>query len=313
MNTRIDSNQKIIPYLWFPRQAEEAANFYVATFSAIGGSGNGGGQSTVGHIARYGEAASEVSGIPEGTAMTIEFQLAGQDFIALNGGPEFSFTPAISFFVSCKTAAQVDQLWQVFSEGGETLMPLDAYPFSEKFGWLNDKFGVSWQLVVAPSSQPIIPFLMFVGEQHGKAEEAINFYTSLFDNAGITSLQRYGPGQGEPEGTLMPSQFKLAGQDFMAMDSALEHNFTFTEATSFFVNCESQDEVDELWKKFTAEGEEGPCGWLKDRYGVSWQIIPTVLMEMLSDEDAARAERVAQAMLQMKKINVAELEAAYNN
>ena len=311
MRTDTSSQQKITPYLWFDDQAEEAANFYVSTFSAIAGSATDDKTSQIGNVTRYGEAAAEVSGKPAGTAMTVEFQLDGQKFVALNGGPEFNFTPAISFFVSCQTESEVDALWETLSDGGEVLMPLGQYPFSEKFGWLNDAYGVSWQLNLAPSPQKITPFLLFVGEQQGKAEAAANFYSSLFENSGIATIQRYGPGHGEPEGTLMHGRFFLAGQDFMAMDSGQEHNFTFTEAISFLVSCENQEEVDELWQKLTEGGEEGPCGWLKDKYGVSWQIVPTALMEMLADEDAARAERVTEAMLKMKKIDIEGLQKAY--
>ncbi len=243
--------------------------------------------------------------------MTVEFQLAGQKFIALNGGPEYHFTPAISFFVSCDTGAEIDTLWEHLSDGGEILMPLDRYPFSEKFGWLNDKYGVSWQLILGGPAQKITPFLMFVGEQNGKAEEAIEFYRSLFDNSSLIHVERYDENQPGTEGTVSHASFSLAGQGFMAMDSNLEHDFTFTEAISFFVDCETQAEVDALWEKFTAGGEEGPCGWLKDRFGVSWQIIPKALMEMLSDEDPEKAERVTQAMLQMKKIDVEGLRKAY--
>ncbi len=311
MSTETVSEQKITPYLWFDDQAEEAANAYVSIFSSIGGSAPGGKTAKIGSMMRYGEAGAEVSGKPGGTVMTVEFQLAGQKFVALNGGPEFNFTPAISFFVSCETKEEIDELWQKLSDGGEVLMPLDTYPFSEKFGWLNDKYGVSWQLMLASSPQIITPFLMFVGEQQGKAEEAVNFYRSLFENSSIIHIERYGENQGEPEGSVMHARFSLGGQEFMAMDSSREHAFTFTESISFLVNCETQEEVDELWEKFTTGGEEGPCGWLKDKYGVSWQIVPAVLTEMLADKDAGKAERVMQAMLKMKKIDIEDLRKAY--
>lgn len=312
MSAQTNGKQKITPHLWFDDQAEEAANTYVSIFSSLPGSDSGGERSQVGSVTRYADAVSEAAGRPEGTVMTVEFRLAGHKFIALNGGPEFNFTPAISFFVACETEAEVDHLWKGLSDGGAVLMPLDRYPFSEKFGWLNDRYGVSWQLSLGSSPQKITPFLLFVGEQHGKAEEAIEFYRSLFDNSSINHVERYGENrQPELEGTVSHASFTLAGQDFMAMDSNLEHNFTFTEAISFFVACEGQEEVDELWERLTAGGEEQPCGWLKDRFGVSWQIIPNALMEMLSDEDPARAERATQAMLQMKKIQIDDLRTAY--
>ena len=154
--------------------------------------------------------------------------------------------------------------------------------------------------------QRITPFLWF----DGTAEEAINLYVSIFKNARILSMTRYGDGGPGPSGTVMSANFELEGQEFMALNGGPQ--FPFTEAISFLVNCESQQEVDELWDKLTAGGGEGqPCGWLKDRYGLSWQIIPTVLGRMLGDPDAAKAGRVMQAMLQMKKIDIKTLEEAY--
>ena len=306
MNEKTSKNQKIVPYLWYEGQAEEAANFYVDAFSSVGS------PSSIGHVSRYGEATEDVSGIAAGTVMTVDFQLAGQNFIALNGGPEFNFTPAISFFVACDTAEEVDALYEKLSEGGKTLMPLDAYPFSERFAWINDKYGVSWQLLLGSMAQKITPAFLFVGEQFGKGEEAMNLYVSLFEDSATGDIARYGPEDEEQEGKIAHATFTLTGQEFVVMDSGMDHDFTFTEATSLFVSCENQEEVDYFWNKLTADGgEESVCGWLKDKYGVSWQIVPTRLMELLSDEDPAKAERVTEAMLQMKKIDVAQLEAAY--
>lgn len=289
--------QKIIPFLWFDNQAEEAVNFYTSIFK----------NAKIESMTRYGEAGPG----PKGAVMTAAFQLEGQEFIALNGGPQFSFTPAISFFVTYETPQEIDALWEKLAPGGTVLMELAEYPFSEKFGWVMDRFGISWQLMLASQKQKITPFLMFVGEQHGKAEEAMNFYTSLFKNSSMTRIERYGPRNEEPEGAVMHAAFSLSGQEFMAMDSNREHSFTFTPAISFLVNCETQAEVDKLWEKLSAGGEAGPCGWLKDKYGVSWQIIPTALTEMLNDPDPAKAERVMKAMLQMGKIEIEGLKQAY--
>ena len=295
------SMQKITPFLWFDDQAEEAVNFYISIFK----------NSKFGNVTRYDQASAAASGRPEGSAMTVDFQIEGQEFVALNGGPEFKFTPAVSFFAGCETEEEIDQLWGKLSEGGEILMPLQKYPFSDKFGWINDKFGVSWQLNLASGRQKITPCLMFVGNQHGKTEAAINFYTSLFENSNIVKLERYGAGEEEPEGTVRHALFCLDGQEFMAMDSNREHPFTFTEAISFQVYCRTQEEVDHFWEKFTAAGEEGPCGWLKDKFGVSWQIVPTALLEMLNDSDPEKSQRVMQTRLQMKKIDIETLEEAY--
>lgn len=289
--------QKIVPFLWFNDEAEEAVKLYTSIFK----------NSKIGDVRRYG---AEGPG-PVGQVMTASFQLAGQEFMALNGGPEFSFTPAVSFFVLCETPEEVDGLWQALSQGGTALMELDQYPFSEKFGWVQDRFGVSWQLNLARMPQKIAPFLMFVGKQHGKAEEAIRFYTSVFPDSSVIHIQPFGPGTGEPEGAVSHALFTLMGQEFMAMESAQNHAFTFTPAISFFVNCRDQREVDRYWEELTAGGEPGQCGWLKDRYGVSWQIVPTVLGELLGDPDPEKAGRAMQAMLKMGKIDIAGLQQAY--
>ncbi len=289
--------QKITSFLWFDNQAEQAVNFYTSIFK----------NSKVGTMARYGEAGPG----PVGTVMTASFQLAGQEFTALNGGPEFEFTPAVSFFVYCQTPEEINELWVKLSEGGTVLMELDTYPFSEKFGWLADKFGVSWQLNLNGLPQKIVPYLLFVGEQHGKAEQAVNFYTSLFKNSSISQLERFGAGEGEPEGTVKHATFLLDGQEFMAMESAMSHAFSFTPAISFYVDCKTQAEVDQLWDKLTEGGQEEPCGWLKDKYGVSWQIVPSLLIELLGDQDPVKSQRVMKAMLQMTKIDIEKLRIAY--
>jgi predicted 3-demethylubiquinone-9 3-methyltransferase (glyoxalase superfamily) len=270
--------QKIIPYLWFDDSAEQAVNLYTSLFE----------NSAVGDVIRYNETMAEAAGRPVGSVLIVPFELAGQQFSALNGGPVFKFTPALSFFVNCDTAEEIHAIWEKLSDGGEILMPLDKYPFSECFGWLNDRFGVSWQLNLAHRETKIAPFLMF---QSGTAEEAVNLYTSLFENSSINFIRRFGPGEAEPDGTLRYAEFVIDGQEFMAINS--------------------QAEVDKLWEKLTEGGEEGQCGWLKDRFGVSWQIFPVVLGEILSDPDPEKAQRAAQAMLQMKKLDITALQAAH--
>ncbi len=260
---------KITPFLWFDNQAEEAMNFYVSLFK----------DSEVHEVNRYGEGAP----LPQGTVITTSFRLAGQEFTALNGGPLYKFTPAVSFFVGCETEDEVDAVWSALVEGGSVLMPFDKYSFSEKYGWLNDRFGLSWQVMLAGQPQSITPSLTFVGDQNGHAEEAITFYTSLFSNSQVDQINRYGPGHDEPEDAVMHATFSLAGQPFIAMESGHEHMFSFTEAISFSISCESQAEVDTLWERLTDGGESGQCAWLKDKYGVSWQVVPKALMEMLGD------------------------------
>jgi predicted 3-demethylubiquinone-9 3-methyltransferase (glyoxalase superfamily) len=153
--------------------------------------------------------------------------------------------------------------------------------------------------------QKITPFLWF----DNQAEEAMNFYVSIFKNSKVLSISRYGEGGPGPVGQVMTGSFELNGQQFMVLNGGPE--FKFTEAVSFFVNCETQQEVDELWEKLTAGGEESQCGWLKDKFGLSWQIVPTVLGKLLGDKDAQKAQRVMQAMLKMKKIDTVKLQQAY--
>jgi predicted 3-demethylubiquinone-9 3-methyltransferase (glyoxalase superfamily) len=155
------------------------------------------------------------------------------------------------------------------------------------------------------SQQKITPFLWF----DNQAEEAMNFYVSIFRNSQVISIRRYGEAGPGSKGTVMTASFEIEGQEFMALNGGPQYKFT--EAISFFVNCETQEEVDELWEKLSEGGEKGPCGWLKDKYGVSWQIVPTVLGEMLSDPDPEKSERVTKAMLQMKKIDIEGLKKAY--
>lgn len=298
--------QRIVPCLWFDDQAEEAASFYTSLFD----------DAAVGATTRYGKAGYEMHGRPEGSVMTVEFELAGYEMVALNGGPFFEFTPAVSFFVVCETEAEVDGLWPELSEDGATLMPLERYDWSEKYGWVQDRYGLSWQISLgAPEEvgQKITPSLLFVGDQHGRAEEAVRRYTSVFENSEIAGILRWAAGEDEPEGTVKHARFRLDGESFMAMDSALDHGFTFNEAISFLVKCGSQEEVDYYWDELGRGGDPAAqqCGWLADEFGVSWQVSPTVLHEMLLDPDAATVARVTEAFLQMKKFDISALEEAY--
>ena len=154
--------------------------------------------------------------------------------------------------------------------------------------------------------QKITPFLWF----DGKAEEAMNFYVSIFKNSKVVRVSRYGDAGPGPKGTVMSATFQLDGQDFYALNGGPQ--FTFTPAISFFVNCEAQPEVDELWDKLSEGGKKERCGWLKDKYGLSWQIIPSALGKLLGDKDAAKANRVMMAMMQMDKIDIAGLQRAYD-
>jgi predicted 3-demethylubiquinone-9 3-methyltransferase (glyoxalase superfamily) len=297
--------QKITPHLWFDKEAREAAEFYTSLFP----------DSKVTSI-------TTLHDTPSGDTDIVSFELADQPFMAISAGPLFKFNPSVSFVVNFDPSRDrnarenIDALWERLSQGGTTLMPLDKYPFSERYGWVQDKYGLSWQLILSnPEGEErpfIVPSLMFVGEVAGKAEEAINFYLSVFKDSKMGALIRYGAGQ-EPdkEGTVMFADFMLEGQWFAATDSGREHNFAFNEAISFLVNCNTQEEIDYYWSKLSAVPESEQCGWLKDQYGLSWQISSAAMQEMLTKGSREQVDRVTQAFLPMKKLDIKKLEEAF--
>jgi predicted 3-demethylubiquinone-9 3-methyltransferase (glyoxalase superfamily) len=195
-------------------------------------------------------------------------------------------------------------------------MPLYKYPFSEKYGWIQDKYGLSWQLILTnPEGEErpsIVPQLMFTGEQSGNAEEGLHFYLSIFKDVKQGHIARYPKGmEPEKEGTIMFSDFSLENQWFAAMDSARDHNFNFNEAISFMVYCDTQEEIDYYWEKLSVVPEAEQCGWLKDKYGLPWQIVPSEMDEMMSKGTPEQLKRVTKAFLKMKKFDLAELRKAY--
>jgi predicted 3-demethylubiquinone-9 3-methyltransferase (glyoxalase superfamily) len=297
--------EKIVPHLWFDTEAKEAAEFYTSLFP----------QSEVTNV-------TTLKGTPGGDTDVVSFKLWGCSFMAISAGPLFTFNPSISFMVNFDPSqdpdakTRIDEVWAKLSEDGKVLMPIDTYPFSERYGWIQDKYGLSWQLILTKpegDERPlIIPSLLFVGDVYGKAEEAITFYASVFRNAKAGEIARYGAGQ-EPdkEGAVMFGEVKLEGQWFVAMDSAREHNFAFNEAISFIVYCDTQEEIDYYWEKLSAVPESEQCGWLKDKFGVSWQIVPTAMNEMMNNKDEKKLARVTEAFLKMKKFDIAELQKAF--
>lgn len=298
--------QKITPFLWFDNNAEEAVDFYTSIFD----------NSKILSITRYNEESAKVSGQKPGTAMTIAFKLEGQSFTALNGGPYNKINPSISFFVYCESEDKINLLYEKLSEGGLVMMPLDKYDWSPRYAWVQDKFGLSWQLDIDKINNPqkILPALLFVNEKNLRLKEAITYYNSVFHNSQIIMEAPYHPSVGLPDGTLLFAQFKLSDYLFNAMSSTMKHEFGFNEAFSFVVNCIDQEEVDYYWNKLTSDGgQESQCAWLKDKFGVSWQIVPTRLIELLGDPDTVKSQKVMMAMLQMKKIIIEDLEKAYEN
>src|SRR3989344_240199 len=289
--------QKIIPHLWYEKEAKEAANFYVSVFKK---------SSKIINI-------TQIHDTPSGDCDIVSFKLFDQDFMAISAGPYFKFTPAISFIVACDTKKEVDDYWSKLSKGGMALMELGSYPFSDHYGWTQDKFGLSWQIMLTSHhkmKQRITPVLMFIGKNCGKAQEAIKYYSSIFKNAKLHSVTRYSKNEApDKESTAKYAAFMLESQEFAAMDSAYDHKFSFNEAVSFIVKCDTQSEIDYYWK-LSAVKESEQCGWLKDKYGVSWQIVPKAMDDLMTSKDKKKVAKVTEAFLKMKKFDIKKLEEA---
>lgn len=291
--------QKIVPHLWYDKEAVEAAEFYVSIFP----------NSRV-------DYTTLLRDTPSGDTEIVSFELIGYRFNAISAGPLFQFNPSISFVVHCATVEEVEGLWARLVGGGKVLIPLAPNPFAQRYGWLQDRYGVSWQLATSDAAAdelPVLfPSLLFVGKNYGKAEEAVYFYTSVFNNSAIRSIVRYGPGQApDRDDAVLLADFVLENQRFTLGESRLFHDFSFNGAISFIVNCENQEEIDSYWERLSAVPEAEQCGWLQDRYGVSWQIVPTAMDEMMRTGTPEQIARVTQAFLPMKKLELAVLEQAF--
>jgi predicted 3-demethylubiquinone-9 3-methyltransferase (glyoxalase superfamily) len=294
--------RKISPCIWYDRDALQAAELYVSAFE----------NSRIEYVTHYLENDASPSELPAGTPLTARFTLCGQEFIAMNGGPVFRPNPAISFFVDCESETQMDTLWDKLVKGGTVLMEAAEYPFSKRFGWLADRYGVSWQISFSGKRQKITPYLMFTENVCGRAEEAIGFYSGIFGETAPPDIRRYGKDMGGIEGSVMLATFQMAGQGFMAADSSYPHGFTFNEGISFYVYCHDQGEIDGLWNRLADGGEEQPCGWLKDRFGVSWQIVPRNIEKLCDSANPTKAARVNAALMKMTKIDTQVLQEAYD-
>lgn len=268
----------IHPCLWFDDQAKNAAEWYCSLFKN--------------------------SSITTDTPMVLKFELEGTEFMALNGGPQFKINPSISVFVLCESVEETNRLWEKLMEEGHALIPIGKYDWSERYGWLQDRFGLTWQISLngdAPIQQKIRSCMLFTGSRFGMAEKALNFYTSVFEHSCTDLLMHYPEGT-EHAGKVLYSEFKLNRQNLIAMDGPGVHDYTFNEGVSFVVECESQKEIDYYWNKLTEGGQESMCGWLKDQFGVSWQIVPAILGGLMSDPE--KAPKVMHAFLKMRKFDI---------
>lgn len=298
--------QRIVPNIWLDDTAKETADLYTAAFPDT---------KTV-ETTYYSDAGKEIHGHDAGDVLTLVLEINGYQLLLLNGGPNFKPNPSISLFYYGDTKEIIDNAWAKLSEGGKTLMELGEYPFSDHYGWVEDRFGVSWQLMLAPPlplNQRVVPSLMFVGPNAGKAEEAIDFYVSVFDNSTKGTLAPYGEGM-EPEapGNISYGEFMLfQNEKLAAMDSSRNHEFAFSEGVSLAVTVDDQKTVDRYWSALSAVPEAEACGWLRDKYGVSWQIVPKALNEYMSQGTPEQVERVMAAYMPMKKIDIATIKAAF--
>ncbi len=292
--------QKIIPNLWFDG-ASKAVDFYTSIFP----------NSKVISTSYYPNSIEE--GLADfqlglaGKELTIDFQLGDMRFTAINAGPEFSFNPSISFMVNFdpskddQASENLDKLWSQLIDGGQALMPIDEYPFSKKYGWVKDRYGLTWQLILTdPEGDPrpfITPSLLFSQANTNRAEEAMEFYKSIFSGSKSGIVARYNESTGPAKsGSLMFADFTLNDQWLVVMDSGVEQDFTFNEAVSLAVMCKDQEEIDYFWEKLSHQPEFEQCGWCKDKYGVSWQITPENIEELMEKPGAFGK------MMQMKKL-----------
>ena len=294
----------ITPHLWFDTQAREAAQFYSALFPDSGV-----------------DSLVTLRDTPSGDCDVVQFHLHGQPFMAISAGPLFKFNPSVSFIVNFDASREpgarerMDRTWAALMDGGQALMPLDAYPFSPRYGWVQDRFGLSWQLMLADGAvaprAPIVPALMFTGDATGRADEAGRFYRSVFDDSLEGTSIPYPEGAApDADSRTMFTDFRLGPTWFAAMDSGRMHAFGFNEAVSFVVTCRDQAEIDRYWSRLSSVPEAEQCGWCKDRFGLSWQITPAVLGDYMTSGDAALVDRITRCFLDMHKLDVAKIEAA---
>ncbi len=278
-------NPKIFPCLWMNHTAKEAALFYCKAF-------------------RYTTVAEE-------NPYAVVIQSAGQNFMLLNGGPAYSPNPSLSFFVHITDPQELEETWQALQEGGKIMMPLGRYDWSAQYGWVEDKFGVSWQVSLGKEgdvASKFAPYFTFTGQVFGNAEAAVQFYTRIFPGSTITGILKHKENQDDEKETVLHAQFNLCEQVFMAGDSGFSHSFSFGAGISLVISCHSQEEIDFYWENLTKGGSEEMCGWLSDPFGVSWQVIPSKMGEWMALPE--KRERVARAFMQMKKLDWQVLENA---
>ena len=291
--------KKIIPHLWFDTQALEAAELYVSLFE----------NSKI-------ISTTMLNDTPSSDAQTVAFKLAGINFSAISAGPYFKINPAISLMVACETKNEVDHLYSILIKGGNVLMPLGIYDFSKWYAWISDKYGLNWQIMLVEDineHEKIRPCLLFGAEVCGRAQEAIEYYQEVFLESKVGYINHYLQGSAnDPRAKINYAELNISGTEMVLMDHGYGGDVAFNEAFSFMIPCEDQKEIDYYWEKLSYVPEAESCGWIKDQFGVSWQIIPKMLNEWLAKGTDEEKSRITQAFLKMKKFDIAALESAKN-
>jgi len=289
--------QKIVPHLWFDTQALEAVELYVSLFE----------DSKILNTAMLYDT-------PSGDAQTVEFELAGFEFAAISAGPYFTFNSSISLMVACETKEEVDRLYHSLIEGGSELMPLGTYDFSQWYAWISDKYGLNWQIMLVENineHKKVRPCLLFGMEACGKTQEAMDYYANVFSESKVGYVNHYQEGEvHDIRAKINYAELEIFNLEMVMMDHGYGGEAIFNEAISFMIQCEDQKEIDYYWEKLSFVKEAEACGWVKDQFGLSWQIIPKILSELLSNGTEQELERVMKAFMEMKKFDIAALEKA---
>lgn len=293
--------QRIIPNLWFDHTAAQAADFYTSIFP------NARIVTTQYYPSDHlPDFQREFAGQP----LAVEFEIDGYRLAGINAGPEFPINPSVSLMLnfdpSRDAAARdhLDALWAALSAGGRVLMPLGEYPFSPRYGWVADRYGVSWQLIVTnPEGEPrpfVMPTMLFGAGAQNRAGEAIDRYASVFPGARVGSLSRYPEPTGPARaGSIQFADIELLGQWFALMDAGADQDSSFTCGVSLMIECADQAEIDYYWSQLSEVPDAEQCGWCADRFGLSWQVVPANL------DDLMRNPGAYDKLMAMKKLDIA--------
>lgn len=286
--------QTIIPHLWYDTEAKEAVAFYIELFG--------------GKI----DWTYTITDTPSGDSDLIQFQLGDMTLAAISAGPYFKLNESMSLMVNVANKDEVTRLYQALSEGGRVLMPLGEYSFSPYYVWLEDRFGLSWQLSYAPDLDKPYQFdicLLFSQEQVGLAQPMLDYYKDKLPQASVGQLSYYGEGEAAVEAAkLNYAELLVAGQKMIVMDHGYGGEASFNESFSLMVYVDSQDELNFYYDLLSAVPEAEMCGWVKDQFGISWQIVPRILMEAYDTASPETVKAVNDAVLTMKRLDIATIQ-----